>query len=174
MLIFVLLTFQVVSSLGVTQPILEKETMLKGENSRFYFEIQAMGVSTKQSCACSFSGLDPLQVTLNETTPLVDANTIKKIYGTVSVPSNVELKTYTGKLIVSCQPYEETGGGSSIKRTTNVPFVVNIVESIEKRTEQKLPEPEQKSSISLLPIFIIIILVILVICIVYWFNKKKK
>ena len=174
-LLFVLLTAQNVKAFGLTQPILEKSSMLRGESSTFYFEIQTSGYSDKQSCVWSVSGLNPLEVKTTETSAIVNPNDIKQIYGTVSVPSDATLKTYQGTLTVTCQPYEESGGGSVIKRTANAPFRVNVVESIEKRTEQKLPEPQkEKPTINLLPILVIIILVILVICFVYWFNKKKK
>ena len=173
--VFVLLTLQIVKAPGVTQPILEKTTMLRGEYSKFYFEIQTIGYSNKQSCIWSTSGLDPLEVKFDEISAIVDAGAIKKIYGTVLVPQNTPQKTYTGTLTVTCEPYVELSGGSVIKRTNNVPFVVYIVETLEKRPEQKLPEvEEQKPTINLLPILVIIILVILVICIVYRLNKKKK
>jgi hypothetical protein len=175
LLVFVLLTFQTVKAVGITQPILEKRMMLRGEYSKFYFEIQAVGYTNKQSCVWSASGLDPLEVKFDETKTIVDAGAIKKIYGTVLVPSDAPQKAYSGTLTVTCEPYVELGGGSVIKRTGNVPFVVNIVETLEKRAEQKLPEPEeQKPTINLLPILVIIILVILVICLVYRLNKKKK
>jgi len=175
LLIAVLITIQSVKALGVTQPILERETMLTGESSKFYFEIQAVGHTNKQSCGWSFSGLDPMKVSFDESNALVDPDGIAKVYGTVSVPSDTPQKTYNGKLSVTCEPYEELGGGSVIKRTINVPFVINIVATIEKRGEQKLPEEEeQKPTILLLPMLSIIILVVLVIYLVYWLNKKKK
>jgi hypothetical protein len=174
-LVLVLLAFQTVKAVGVTQPILEKRTMLRGENSKFYFEIQTIGYSNKQSCTWSISGLDPLQVNFNETHVIANVDTIRKVYGTIFVPSNAPQKTYSGSLSVTCEPYVELEGGSSIKRTNNVPFVVGVVENLEKRAEQKLPEPEkQKPTINLLPMLVIIILVVLVISLVYWFNKKKK
>jgi hypothetical protein len=174
-LLFALLTAQNVRAFGLTQPILEKSSLIRGESSTFYFEIQTSGYSNKQSCIWSVSGLNPLEVKINEMSAIVDSNGIKQIYGTVSIPSDATLKTYQGTLSVSCQPYEESGGGSVIKRTANVPFVVNVVETVEKRTEQKLPESEkEKPTINLLPMLVIIILVILVICLVYLFKKKKK
>jgi len=174
-LIFAFFTFQTVKSLGVTQPILEKNTMLRGDSSRFYFEIQAVGYTYKQSCVWSLTGLDPLNVNFDETTIIVNAGEIKKVYGTVLVPSDATTKTYNGWLAVTCEPAIELTGGSTIKRTVNVPFVVNVVEVMEKQAEQKLPTAEeQKPTIHLLPILAIIILVILVICLVYWLNKKKK
>jgi hypothetical protein len=175
LLILVLFSFQITKVLGVTQPILEKSTMLKGDSSRFYFEIQAVGYTYKQSCVWSLSGMDPLKVNFDEMSVLVNAGEIKKVYGTVSIPSDAPTKTYTGWLSVTCEPYVEVSGGSSIKKTANVPFVVNVVEVLEKQAEQKLPtEEEQKPTIHLLPILAIIILVILVICLVYRLNKKKK
>jgi hypothetical protein len=174
-LILVLFTFQAVKSLGVTQPILERMTMLTGESSRFYFEIQAVGSSTKQSCVWSLTGLEPLIVNFDETKVIVDADQISKVYGTVTVPSDAPQKTYSGWLTVTCEPYTKVGGGSTVQRTANVPFVVTIAGFIEKRTEQKLPtEEEQKPTIHLLPILAIIILVILVVYLVYWLNHKKK
>jgi len=167
--------FQITKVLGVTQPILEKSTMLKGDSSRFYFEIQAVGYTYKQSCAWSLSGMDPLKVDFDQTSVVVNAGEIKKIYGTVSVPADAPIKNYIGWLSVTCEPYAEVSGGSTIKKTTPVPFVINVVEVMEKQAEQKLPtEEEQKPTIHLLPILAIIILVILVICLVYWLNKKKK
>jgi len=175
LLISIFFSFQITNVLGVTQPILEKNTMLKGDSSRFYFEIQAVGYTYKQSCIWSLNGMDPLKVNFDETSVIVDAGEIKKVYGTVSVPADTPTKTYNGWLSVTCEPYVEVSGGSSIKKTTNVPFVVNVVEVIGKQAEQKLPtEEEQKPTIHLLPILAIIILVILVICLVYWLNKKKK
>jgi hypothetical protein len=173
--VFVLLTLQVVKALGITQPILERKTMLRSESSRFYFEIQAVGYSDKQSCVWSIGGLGSLEVSFDEKTAIVDAGGIKKVYGTVLVPSDAPQKTYSGSLSVTCEPYVELGGGSVIKRTGNVPFVVSVVETLGERAEQKLPEPEeQKSTINLLPILLIIILAVLVIYLVSRFNNKKK
>ncbi|MDI6826523.1 MAG: hypothetical protein QMD36_05070 [Candidatus Aenigmarchaeota archaeon] len=168
-----LMSIQTAMSLGVTQPIPIDLKLLRGDAARFYFEIQAVMESSRQSCSYSISGLDPLVISFDKKEVVVNAGDIKNIYGTVSVPIDAPIKAYNGDLTVSCRPFVGEGvSGSVIHKTLVVPFTVNVVEKLEERVVREIPE-EQKPAIHLLPMLAIIILVILVIYLVYWLNKKK-
>jgi len=173
-LISYILIFPEVDCLGVSQPILEEKTLLRGDSTRFYFEIQAVGSNVKHECVYSVSGLEPLQVTFEKDKVFIDPGQIKKVYGIISVPQDAPIKSYKGNLRVSCEPYVELkASGSLVKQTLNVPFTVNLAETIERRVIQKLPERGEEQPISPSTALALIIIIVLICGAYYWFRKRK-
>ncbi|MCX6822202.1 MAG: hypothetical protein NTW30_05500 [Candidatus Aenigmarchaeota archaeon] len=163
-----------VTSIGVTQPIPVGLKILRGTTAKFYFQIQALKDS-KQSCTYSATGLDPLVITLDENKATVDEGTIKNVYGTVSVPNDAPIKTYTGMVIVSCAPFtgaNEDFSGSVVKQTTGANFIINVVEHLEEQPVIPIPEKEKPKAS---PIILVLIIIVLILAIVgFYFSRKKK
>jgi len=169
----VLLTVQVVRSLGVTDPT-AGINLLRGDSTKFSFQIQAVTSPDDQVCSYSVSGMEPLVISFDENEVVIKAGNIKNIYGTVSVPQNAEIKNYKGELTVKCRPQGEVSG-SVIHRTMISDFAVNVVGTIEEKKIPGLPEEKMPATTSNLPIIIIlIIIIILVIGVYYWTERKKK
>lgn len=160
--------------MGGSEPILEKGWLLRGESSRFYFEINC-DTDVKQTCTYSVSGLDPLTVVFDENGVTIDPHTTIEVFGTVSIPSDASIKTYQGDIDVSCSPYVEEGvSGSVVKQTFHLPFGVKVVEKIEERPAKKFPIPEVEYQLTTFGIFVIIVLIVIVASIgIYWAKKKR-
>ena len=172
-----LMSAQIVLSLGVTQPIPSDLKLLRGDTARFFFQIQAVMETNKQSCGYSISSsISPLAITFDEKETVVNAGEIKKVYGTVSVPNNAPIKDYGADMTVSCKPsIEGEQSGSVIHKSLVVPFTASVVATEEERAIRQIPE-KQKPAIPSLTIYAIIILVILIVAIgvSYFFSKKEK
>ncbi len=177
LLLTLLMSIQTAWSLGVTRPIPMDLKLLRGDSARFYFQIQAVMESNKQSCTYSVSSsVNPLVIIFDEKTAVVNAGEIKNIYGTISVPNDASINNYEGDLTVSCAPYVEGElSGSVIHKTLIVPFTVSIVGNVEERDIRVIPEKE-KTAIHSLTIYAIIILLILIVSIgvSYFFSNKNK
>jgi hypothetical protein len=149
--------------------------MLRGDAARFYFYIQAVGTTVKQSCSYYVSGMEPLIVTFDKEKVVIDPEAEEKIYGTISIPNDAPIKTYNGKLIASCEPHleESESGGSLIKQRMGVDFIVDVVERPEERVVREVPE-EEKPKVSNLSLVLLIIVLILSIIGFYLTRKKEK
>jgi len=171
-----ILSIQIVKSLGVTSPMPVGLRLLRGDTARFYFEIQATTSSDKLTCKYNANGLDPLVVTFDENETILDAGTYKGIYGTVTVPVDAPIQTYNGGLTLSCAPYNEVKGfsGSIIYNNVNTRFPVSVVLEKEERAAPNPPVPvieKPKSS----PILLVLIIIILVLAIIgFYLSRKKK
>lgn len=170
----VLLTFSLVKSLAITQPMPFKLSLLKGDSARFVFQIQAITSKNSQTCLLSVSGFEPLKVTLDEEKVTVNAGGIKKVYGTVYVPEDAQLGRYEGKITASCNPSISMEGisGSAITTSMSTNFVINVVESIEERKVTPIPEEKRRRSGSLL--LSLILVIILIVGSVYYYWKRRK
>ena len=175
LILALLMSFYPAKALGVTRPILERESLLRGENTKFYFQIQATGSSSKLSCSYSTPNLDPLVISFDEPSAEVNINEIKYIHGTVTVPNDAPIKTYSGAMFsVSCEPIGAGGEGSVIKPVTTIYFPsVNVVEKLES-TVSTIPIEEKAPATSYSSTIFILIIVIIVIIIGYFFKKEKK
>ena len=101
----ILFNAQLAQSLGVTRPVPYDIELMIGESAGFTFQIQAVTSTERLLCSYSISGLESLEMDFEEEEAVVDAGSIKNVYGTITVPGGVEIKTYNGRLTVSC------GGG---------------------------------------------------------------
>jgi len=169
--LFLLLGIKSVSSIGVGQPMPVGFKLLRGGEGRFFFRVSVGDSSTDLTCTYSVSGLDALVVTFDEEQVFIEAGGNEIVYGTISVPGDAPIQSYTGNLKVSCEPKVESG--SAIKPSMTVPFELSVVSTLEEVTIPPLPE-EEKPTISTSVIFAIIIIVVLVIGVGYWFSKKRK
>ena len=163
----------IVSSLAITQPMPPNLRMLPGDTARFVFQVQAPFSKVKQSCKLSVSSIDPLKVNLDETSIILNAGETKKIYGTVSVPTNAPVNTYKGKIMVACRPYvtKEELSGSVISNTRGVDFVVNVVKTLGERNIPPVSEAK-KPTIPSLSILGAVLIVVAIVGIYYWTKKK--
>lgn len=175
LLLTLLISFNVVKSMDVTQPILEYPNLMRGDSTRFYFIINTKGYPDKQTCTYSANGLDPLDISFEEDEVSIDPGEKEYIYGTLSVPEDAPIQNYRGSLVVGCVPEVEfEGSGGTVKMNFNVNFPVNIVEEVMEIPPQPLPEKPMPAPPYLTMFVIIIIVLILVIGVYYWHSKKKK
>jgi hypothetical protein len=172
--LLVLLSFQVVWSFGITEPLPVGLKLLRGDTQRFYFQIQAVTSPDKLACTYSISGMDPLVVNFDKDSVVVDAGEIVNIYGTISVPDTAPVKTYNSQVTVNCAPSVELKdtSGSFLQQSNVVRFNVNVVEALEERKTETIPE--EQPEVSYIPTFTILVIIIAIIAIVYWFIAKRK
>lgn len=162
------MSFYPVTAISATKPILERESLLRGESTRFHFMIDAS--SYPLSCSYSTSGLDPLVINFDEQKVDMNAGESKTIYGTLSVPADAPLKTYDGMFNINCEPLS-AGGGSKIVQTVTAYFPsVSVVE----KAPTTIPIEEKAPATSYSSTIFILIIVIIVIIIGYFFKKEKK
>jgi hypothetical protein len=168
-----LLTLQIARSLGGTEPTFEKNTLLRGETSKFYFDIFNYQ-SDKQDCSYSISGLDPLTITFDKEKTTINEHSTGRIFGTLSVPSNADIKAYKGIVSVSCSPQVELKiGGSVVSQSFSVPFSIYVVAQIGEGERVVTNIPQEKSKAS--PIILVLIIIVLILAIVgFYFSRKKK
>lgn len=173
-LLTLLLSIQTIRSMSLSEPIPVDLKMIRGDSARFYFFIGTAGSGTRQFCSYTINGMEPLIITLDENKITMNPDENKRIYGTISVPDDAPIKTYTGKLAVDCKPdlKESESGGSMITNSMGTQFKVDVVGKQEERIIQNIPEKE-KPKVS--PIILILIIIILILAIVgFYFSRKKK
>lgn len=131
-LVFILSLFLLSSvyAIGVTRPVPFDMELMRGEDARFTFQIQAVTSDSNQQCKYSMSGLEALNVEFDLDRITVDAGGVKDVYGTVSIPENTPFDTYSGKLTVSCGAAQDEEVQGSVVYTTigDSPFTVKVVE----------------------------------------------
>ena len=171
------MTINFVSSMGLSDPTAGLR-LLRGDTADFTFSISAVTDQNDIECTYSISAMDPLIISFEEDTTLrIKKGTLKRIYGSVSVPGNAEIKRYTGELVVSCKPLlrPEEITGSVINRVMNADFSVNVVEKEEEKVVPNVP-PKEMPAVTYNPIMIILIIIITILVIggYYWSERKKK
>lgn len=167
------MSFQIVRSLGISSPRPVDLKLLRGDVTKFYFEIYALSSTDKQSCTYSINGMDPLVITFDDKETKVDAESYSSVYGTISVPTDAPIKIYEGMLTVKCRPHTEGEvSGSVVYQTFGTKFVVDVVEKTEERAVSAIPEKEKPKSS---PIILVLIIIVLILAIVgFYFSRKKK
>jgi len=162
-----------IKSLGVTRPIPYNIELMKNESAGFMFEIQAVTSTERLLCTFSIDGLDGLDLGFREKEVIVEAGSIKNVYGTVTVPADAEVKTYNGKLYVSCEATEKEGvSGSTVKTSIGGSrFDVKVVELREKEIKEIAP-PHEADDYMMVIIIAIIAIVLTVIVIIYYYRLK--
>ena len=175
-LLGVFLSVQGVYALGVTRPVPYDVQLMKGETAGFVFEIQAVTSTERQLCTYGITGLEPLQLTFEENEAVVDAGSIKNIYGTVTAPNNAEIKIYSGTLSVSCGAYPEGQVSGSVVKTTigGSPFNVRVVEVRSQDIRTIGPPVGAAFDYSTIIILIAIIIIIVVAGVYYKTRLSKK
>jgi hypothetical protein len=172
----VLLTMSSVQALGVTRPVPYDVQLQKGEEAGFVFEIQAVTSTEAQACSYSITGLSPLQVAFEQNETIVDAGSIKQVYGTVTVPESAEVKTYAGTLTVSCGAYSPGQVSGSVVKTTvgGSSFNVKVVEVRSQEIRQVGPPAQAGFGYTTIMIFILVITIIILLFILYKLKTSKK
>jgi len=172
LMLILLIVPHVVNSLAISQPKPFDLRVLPGDTVGFTFQVQAVTSRTKQTCTLSTSGFDPLKVSLDKEKIVVDAGKVVNVYGTVSVPRDVPIGTYRGKITAKCLPSVELQevSGSLITNKMTRDLSIHVVGHLEGM-KTLIPEKE-KPTTSYLLVFIIIIAV-LVVGVYYWYQKKK-
>lgn len=170
----ILFNAQLAQSLGVTRPVPYDIELMRGESAGFTFQIQAVTSTERLLCSHSIGGLDPLEIAFEEEGAVVDAGSIKNVYGTITVPDDAEIKTYNGRLTVSCGVYSPEDVSGSAVRTTigGSPFNVNVVElrGSDIREIEPPPKPVDYTTI----IIALIIIIIVAAGVYYWLRKSRK
>ena len=172
-----LMSIEFVTPMGLLHPT-SGLRLVRGDTGDFTFAISAKTDTTDMECTYSISAMDPLIITFEEeTTVTIKADTKKRIYASVSVPANAEIKRYTGELVVNCKPLvrREDITGSLVNRVMTAEFSVNVVEKVEEKRTPTLPPKEMPAPpYNLFIITLIIIIIILVIVGYVWSERKKE
>ena len=171
-----LMSVQIVSSMGVSQPSPHDLKLLRGDSAEFYFRISVVTEASDQVCSYSISGLDPLVITFDEGEEVtIDAGKTKDVYGTISVPEDAPIQGYQGMVNLKCKPYSPEGTGSVLHKSFSASWYVSVVEKEEERLVSEIPEKKTPIPTFGIPMsIIIIIIIILVIGGYYWSERKKK
>lgn len=182
--LFLLIIFQNVKSIGVSEPSPVGLKLSRGDSARFDFQISSVTSKIKQSCSYSITGLDPLVITFDEEGVIIDSGGVKDVYGIFSVPEDASIKRYNGILTAHCQPQVEEGG-SFIQESISVAFHIDVIGEEGEVTSKEEVTPEiqeeqkpEKLHLSLLEksyfLLIFAMAVILIISFYYWFKRKKN
>jgi len=176
-----LISIPIAKSLGITGIIPPDLRMMRGDSAEFYFQIQALGSSSKLSCTLYTEEFEPLIITFEESPVTVDADTIKNIYGTVTIPMNAPIKTYSGIFFAKCSPYVERQdvSGSVITQTMGAKYNLDVVSTEAERNIRTLvkttpPEEVPVISTSTIMTILIIVIAILVVGFYYWSQRQKR
>jgi len=175
----ILMSIPIVKSFGVSLPIPHDLRMMPGDTAEFAFQIQYSTSTNKQSCNCYTEGFDPLIITFKEKTVVINPGQAATVFGTITVPANAPIKTYTGKIFASCTPIVETQdlSGSKISQTSGIKYTLSVVGSEAERKITEMPKPTKEVptiSTSSVMTIIIIIIAVLAIGVYYWHEKKRK
>lgn len=125
----VLLNVQTAHALAIAQPFPSNVTLKRGESLPFSFQIQALTSKEDQFCTYSLNGLNPLMSSFEKKEAVVEAGNKMNIFGTLEVPSNAPIKSYTGELVINCKPNMPSIGVSLVGQVTQFPFYVKVEKS---------------------------------------------
>lgn len=169
-----LFIFSIVESIGGSEPKLERGWLLRGESTRFYFEIIS-DTDTKQTCTYSVSNLNPLAVKFDEGSVTINPHSTKKVFGTISVPSSASINTYKGEIRVSCSPYIKMSvSGSAVKQTFYLPLTVHVVSTLPKGVTTVAAPARKPSGISSLSVLGGILIIIAIVGIFYLAKRRRE
>ena len=170
-ILFILLSFHTVLALGVTRPLPSALELMRGESADFRFQIQAITSDSDLECTYSFTDMSPLVIKLDKTSTIVRAGSKEYVYGTVTIPQNAEIKTYSSELSVSCGAVETEGGGSQVRASiSGRPFNVKVVELRENDIREIRP-PEEGMPVDFIGLGLVAVLIVLA---AYLYNKSNK
>jgi len=165
-----------VVSVGVGDPIPTDLRVLRNNVGDFFFSIFAVDSSTGLTCTYSVTGIEPLSVTFDDPEVFVEAGGEKIVYGTINVPENAPIKSYSGIIKVTCEPKVEMGvTGSKIIQSTLGSFKLSVVEKLEEQpTLPVLPEEEEKTGIPTAAILVIIVVIVIILSVYFLYKRKKS
>ena len=132
---FSLVLFRSVNSQAVTEPLPKNLVVERGSSVEFHFQIQTINLKEKYECSYSVSGLEPLRVSFEENSVIIEPGKVKEIHGRIKAPFDAPSGEYTGKLSVSCKPLVKVKG-SLITQTTELKLPVEVSRS--ERVEANL------------------------------------
>ncbi len=164
------LNSNLVSSKGASGPTLIPPDLLRGEVGKFVFHVSNIGSTVDTNCDFTVEGLDPLIISFEKTSEMVKAEEEKRFEGSIIVPMNAEIKTYSGTLKATCSPSLGGATGSALKEIYPMTLRVSVVAN--KLTTTTIPEEKPETTI-MSPLVIIIIIITAAVIIYYWTKKKK-
>ncbi len=167
----ILFSFASVSALGVTRPTPYNIEVVPGTSAEFSFEIQ--GITSEEDLVCnpSVSGLDGIEVSLDNEVP-VSAGEITEVVGELVVPEGVSFGEYSGELSVRCSSADAVEGSSVKTNIGGLKITANVVETLEEG--DAIEEKEASSTIWVWSIAIIIVAGLAVLLYKAQFWKKLK
>lgn len=160
---------------GVTNPLPTEIELLKGESGRFKFQIQSVAHEETIECTYSLENPEPvLKVSFDEASVVVEAGTVKNVYGTVKVPGSLDLGKHTEYFCVKCRAIQPPPPGAQIHiDVCSLPINVNVVK---ERTKENMFIPGKPLPALFYPMIasLAVILVLVVIIIVLLLKRRKK
>jgi len=175
LLVLTFLIFLIVAqtvSAGVTNPLPTELNLLKGESGRFKFQIQTIANNQEIKCSYYLADESLLKVSFDPSEIIVPAGTARDIYGTVTVPRELDYGTYEENFCISCKPTAGQAGTAVEINTCDLPIKVNVV------TEEQKEAGKANMNIPPKPIaipygtLIAILIILAAMAVVYHLLKK--
>ena len=161
---------------GVTNPLPTELNLLKGESGRFKFQIQTVASNQEIDCVYRLEKEFPLEVEFDPAEITVPAGAVRDVYGTVTVPGEVDFGIYEANFCISCEPSQGMGGTAVKVNTCDLPIKVNVVATRDKENMFIPPKPFE-ITIGMVIIALIVILIVAGIGYYLWragYLKPKK
>jgi hypothetical protein len=154
---------------GVTNPLPAELNLLKGESGRFKFQIQTIAGNQELECVYNLEGESSLSVDFDPDKIIVPAGTVRDVYGTVTVPRDLDFGAYEEKFCISCKPTSGIAGAAVQIDTCNLPIRVNVVA---ERTRDNMYIPPKPFPIE--KAFIGMGILAGLVIIIYYLEKRKR
>lgn len=160
---------------GVTNPLPAEIELLKGESGRFKFQIQA--IAHEETVECSYSMENPessLKVSFDEPSTIVQAGTVRDVYGTVKAPRSLDFGEYTEYFCVNCRAISPPPPGAQVQiNVCSLPINVNVVK---ERTKDNMYIPEKPLPALFYPMItaLAVILILIAIIVILLLKKRKR
>ncbi|MBW2985004.1 hypothetical protein KY361_07840 [Candidatus Woesearchaeota archaeon] len=155
---------------GVTNPLPTELNLFKGESGRFKFQIQTVASNQEIACTYDLAEESPLTVEFDPATIVVPAGTVRDVYGTVTVPEELDFGTYEENFCISCEPTSGQAGTSVAIDTCGLPIKVNVVS---ERARDNMYVPPKEAPISWQTVIIVAaILVVIALIVLYLWEKR--
>lgn len=182
-LIALLFVIQSVNA-GVTNPQPTELELTRGESGRFKFQIQTIASLSSVLCTYSLKGESPLIIEFDDDEVLVEANTKKYVYGTVTIPENIteqvsfdtlSLMVFEENFCVSCRNVKGIAGASVQINTCDLPISVRVVNVRARKNMYIPPKPLPAPKLPITSIIIIsaIIVIITLLAIIIYRRRKS-
>ena len=169
-LLSILIVAQIVYA-GVTNPLPTELNLFKGESGRFKFQIQTVASNKELECSYALAEESPLIVEFDPATIVVPAGTVRDVYGTVTVPGDLDFGTYEENFCISCKPTAGQAGTAVQIDTCDLPIKVNVV-SERARDNMYVPPKETPFPWQII-VIASVILVIIALSVIYVWGKRR-
>ncbi len=157
---------------GVTNPLPTELNLLKGESGRFKFQIQTIASNQEVECTSILPEDSIFDIDFDPPTIIVPAGTVRDIYGTVSVPRDIDFGTYEESFCIGCTPTTGQEGAAVTIETCGLPIKVNVV--AERTRDNMYIPPKPFPFIGKVIVVAVILVTLAIIIYLVWKKKHEK